>query len=279
MSSDTPEGSGRAYISCTMRYASLVLVLVGCSGLAPTDDLIFVDGRAVAFAGDSLLAFTQQGSNEVFVRDRRSGQVSVHAGDHLTSPHHIQEFDGQWYVSDVIDGKAVIAVFSDRWEFTRRIGIDSVASVAHQFAILPNGAIVVESVDGRLLSIYSDSITTFALVESSTRNGMLVAAQGGIMHTVPGKTLTLYNEKGNVRWRQGWLWHDGAYVTDLSVDANGRVHLLAGEEGTNAFYAFTLSPITGEAVRWTAASRAATFVVARLGEIKPDSASRWLGGL
>lgn len=263
-----------------MRYrALLILVLVGCSGLAPTDDLIFVDGRAVAFAGDTLLAFTQQGSNEVFVRDRRTGQVSAHAGDHLTSPHHIQEFEARWYVSDMIDGEAVIAVFSDRWEFTTLISIDSVASVPHQFAILPNGAVVVEGVDGRLRSIHGDSITTFALVESSTRNGMLVAAQGGVIHTVPGKTFTLYNEKGNVRWRQSWLWHEGAYITDLSVDANGRVHVLAGEERTNAFYAFTLSPITGEAVRWTAASRTATFVVARLGEIKPDSASRWLGGL
>ncbi len=263
-----------------MRYhASLVLVLVGCGGIASTDDLIFVDGRAVAFAGDTLLAFTQHGSNAVFVRDRRTGQISVHAGEHLTSPHHIQEFDAKWYVSDVVDGEAVIAVFSDRWEFTTLIGIDSVASVSHQFAILPSGAILVESVDGRLLSIHGDSITTFALVESSTRNGMLVAAQGGVIHTVPGKTVTLYNERGNVRWRQSWPWHDGAYVTDLSVDANGRVHVLAGEEGTNVFYAFTLSPITGEAVRWTAASRAATFVVEHLGEIKPDSASRWLAGL
>ena len=261
-----------------MRYMSLILVLVGCSDLTLTDDLIFVDGRAVAFAGDTLLAFTQQGSNEIFVRDRRTGQVGAHAGDNLTSPNHIQEFEGQWYVSDVIDGAAVIAVFSDRWEFTELINIDSVASVPHQFAILPNGAIVVESVDGRLLSIFSDSITTFAVVESSTRNGMLVAAQGGVIHTVPGKTFTLYNERGNVRWRQSWPWHEGAYVTDLSVDANGRVHVLVGEEGTNAFYAFTLSPITGEAVRWSAASSTATFVVARLGEIKPDSASRWLGG-
>jgi hypothetical protein len=197
----------------------------------------------------------------------------------LTSPRHIQEFAGQCYVSDVIDGDAVIAVFSDRWEFTGSIGIDSVASVPHQFAILPNGGIVVESVDGRLLSIYGDSITTFALVESSARNGMLVAAQGGVIHTVPGKTVTLYNEKGHVRWRQSWPWHEGAFITDLSVDANGRVHVLAGEEGSDAFYAFTLSPITGEAVRWTAASSTATFVVERLGNIRPDSVGRWLGGL
>jgi len=263
-----------------MRYhTSIILVLVGCGGIASTDDLVFVDGRAVAFAGDTLMAFTQQGTNEVSVRDRRTGQVSAHAGDQLTSPHHIQEFDARWYVSDIIDGEAAITVFSAQWEFIERIGVDSLASVAHQFAILPSGAIVLEGLDRRLISIHGDSITTFALVENSTRTGMLIAAQGGALHTVPGKTLTLYNERGNVRWRQDWPWHEGAFVTDLSVDANGRVHVLAGEEGTDVFYAFTLSPVTGEAVRWTAASSSATFVVEPMGEIKPDSAGRWLEGL
>jgi hypothetical protein len=50
---------------------------------------------------------------------------------------------------------------------------------------------------------------------------------------------------------------------------------MAGEEGTNVFYAFTLSPITGEAVRWTDPSEVATFVVKALGEIKPDS-PQWI---
>ena len=264
-----------------MRYhTSLVLALVGCSGIASTEDLIFVDGRAVAFAGDTLMAFTQQGANEVFVRDRRSGQISAHAGSQLTSPHHIQEFGARWYVSDITDGEAAINAFSERWEFIERVGVDSLASAAHQFAILPSGAVVLEGLDGRLISLHGDSITTFALVETtSARTGMLIAAQGGALHTVPGKTLTLYNERGNVRWRQDWPWHEGAFVTDLSVDANGRVHVLAGEEGTDVFYAFTLSPVTGEAVRWTPASSSATFVVEHLGEIKPDSARRWLEGL
>lgn len=258
------------------RLSFCCFLLTACSGLEP-DDLVFVDGRAVAAAGDTLLAITRQGTSEVYVRDRRSGQVTRHAGTDLTSPHHIQEFQGRWYVSDVVDGGAIIKVFSDDWELVDRVGIDTVASVAHQFAILEDGRIVVESVDGRLLAVTNDSITTFALVEQGARNGMLVAAQGGVLHIVPDKTLTLYNVRGNLRWRQAWPWHEGAYVTDLSVDAHGRVHVLAGEEGTNVFYAFTLSPVTGEAVRWTAASRSATFVVEHLGDIREDDAERWIG--
>ena len=253
---------------------ALIALVAGC-GVNSTDDLIFVDGRAVAFAGDSLLALTRQGSTEIEVRNRSTGEVTTHAGNLLASPHHLQEFDGQWYASDVVDGRAMIIVFSDQWERVREIGVDSVASVPHQFAVLQDGSIVVEGVDGRLLALHDDSISTFAVVEHSTRNGMIVAAQGGVLHAIPGQTITLYNALGNLRWRQEWPFHDGAFVTDLSVDANGRVHIMAGEEGTNVFYAFTLSPITGEAVRWTAASEVATFVVKTLGEIKPDS-PRWI---
>ncbi len=255
-----------------------VVCLAACSGTAPKEDLIFVDGRAVAAAGDSLLAMTRQGSSAITVRDRITGEISVHAAADLRTPLHIQESGGLWYVSDVVDGEAIIVVFSADWEVRDRIGVDSVAAVPHQFAVLPDGTLVLESVDGRLLALRDDSLTTFALTEQSSRNGMLVAAQGGVLHTIPDKTLTLYNARGNLRWRQAWPWHEGAYIADLSVDANGRVHVLAGAEGTNVFYAFTLSPVTGEAVRWTAPSLMATFVVKQLGEIRPDSTERWIGG-
>ncbi len=212
----------------------------------------------------------------MIVRDRRTGAVYTRARNVLHSPHHIQENAGKWYVSDVETGRSSIVVFSTQWEVERRIPTDTIASAPHQFAVLTDGRIVVEAPGGRLAAISDDSVTTFALVEQSTRTGFVVAAQGGVLHVVPGRAMTLYNQNGNIRWRYRWRFSEAAYLTDLAADAQGRMHLLLGEEGTGQFFAFTLSNITGEVIRWSTPGPSATFVVERMGEIKPDSAARWI---
>jgi hypothetical protein len=239
--------------------------------------LIFIDGRAVAASGDSLLAFTRQGTSEIVVRDRRSGAVYRRGTNTLLSPHHIQEMDGRWYVSDAEEGTASVVVFSGQWDFERRIAVQEVAAASHQFAVLPDGRIVVEATDQRLVSVGPDSATTFALVEPSDRTGLLVAALGGVLHAAPGRAVTLYNAQGNIRWRQPWDWAEGVYVTDVAVDGQGRIHVLAGEALRNTFRSFTLSPTTGEVIRWSEPGATATFVVERLGETRPDSTARWIG--
>jgi len=255
--------------------------VASCSAPGPPNSLIFIDGRAVAASGDTLLAFTRQGTTEITVRDRRSGAVYARGLNVLRSPRHIEERGGRWYVSDIDGGRATIAVFTPLWEFERWIPVDEHASATHEFAVLPDDRIVVEARDGRLVVVGPDSAETFALVEQSSRTGMVLGALGGVLHVVPGRAVTLYNEGGNVRWRLPWPWNERAYVTDVAVDGQGRIHVLAGEEteaGQQSFVAFSLSPITGEVVRYSnlEPGGSATFVVKRMGEVKRDSAARWL---
>jgi hypothetical protein len=231
----------------------------------------------VTASGDSLLAFTRQGTSEIVVRDRRSGAVYRRGTNTLLSPHHIQELDGRWYVSDVEEGAAAVVVFSSQWDFERRITVHDAASAPHQFAVLPDGRLVVEATDGRLVAVGPDSTATFALVEQSDRTGLVAAVAGGVLHAAPGRAITLYNAQGNVRWRAPWEWGEGMYVTDIAVDGQGRIHALVGDPRRNEFRSFTLSPTTGEVIRWSEAAAAATFVVERMGEIRPDSTARWIG--
>ncbi len=259
-----------------LRLGALAVALQAACAPGGSKDLIFIDGRAVAAAGDTLLALTRQGDPSIIVRDRRTGAGYTRAEHALASPHHIQEQDGRWYVSDSEDGRAVIVVFSSLWEVERRIPVAEFATAPHQFAVLPDGRIVLETTGGRLIALSQDSVSTFALVEESTRTGLLIAALGGVLHAVPDRTVTLYNDRGNIRWRRPWPWGERAFVTDLAVDPQGRLHALAGEQGRDQFYAYSLDRNTGEPIRWSVPSRQATFVVGRLGEIEPDSAGNWI---
>lgn len=253
-------------------------LLAACGAPSSSEDLIFVDGRATAVAGDSLLALTRQGIASILTHDRRTGALDTIGTDVLKSPHHIQEHNGRWYVSDAEDGRPSIAVFSADGQLEQRIPLERIAPVAHQFALLPDGRIVTEASDGRLAVLTDDAASTFAITERGSRTGFVIAAQGGVIHAVPDRAITLYNELGNIRWRLSWPWYEGAFVSDLAVDTHGRIHVLAGEQGRNVFRVFTLSPVTGEVVRWSVPGPSATFVVDRLGQILPDSADRWLGG-
>jgi len=253
-------------------------ILTGCGAPLSSEDLIFVDGRAVASAGDSLLAITRQGEAAVILRDRTTGAVFTRGERALTSPHHVQELAGDWYVSDVADGGWQIVVFDTQWEVRRRIAVDTLSDAPHQFAVLPDGRIVVEGKDGRLVALDSAAVQTFALFEAGPRSGFLVAAHGGVLHAVPDRWLTLYNQNGNIRWRVPWQWRSDVYVSDLAVDAHGRIHMLVGEGGaTSQFVCFSFSSATGEVLRWSVPGPDATFSVDRVGEILPDSAGRWIG--
>ncbi len=249
----------------------------GCGGSASDAELLFIHGRAVASAGDSLFAMTAGNVHGVLLRNVPARTIDTLGLDDLESPGHVQWINERWFVSDVREGRRSVAVFTADRMLERRVAVDTVATAAHQFAVLPDGRIVVESGDGRLVVLGDDSATTFALVETGTRTGMIVAARGGVLYAAPDRSVTLYNALGRIRWRIDWPWDDSTFVADIAVDSQGRPHVLAGREGVDGFVVFGISPITGEVVRWSEPGPYATFVVRRLGQILPDSASRWLG--
>ena len=255
-----------------------LMTVAACGGGAPNAELIFVDGRAVAPALDSVFAFTASNTPGVLLHYRRTGVLDTIGAEDLSSPIHTQWLDGFWYVSDVIDGRPSIVVFNPDGTVARQIDLSGIASAPHQFAVLPDGRIVVESNDASLVAIDGDNVTTFALTEAGTRTGLVVAARGGVLHAVAGRLVTLYNGQGNIRWRIEWPWDDTIYGIDLAVDADGRTHLLAGQGTEQSFIVFGFSPSTGEVIRWSMEGPSATFIVGRMGEIYPDSASNWVGG-
>jgi hypothetical protein len=263
--------------SILVRGALWSVLVTGCGAPSTSQDLIFVDGRAVASAGDSLLAITRQGERAITLRERETGAVFPRGEQALTSPHHVQERAGIWYVSDAVGGEGWIVVFDSQWEVRDRIRIDTLTAAPHQFAVLPDGRIVLEAADGKLVALGDGGITTFALFDAAPRSGFLVAAHGGVLHAVPDRDVTLYNENGNIRWRLPWDWQEDVYVSDLAVDAHGRMHMLVGEGALNQFVCFSFSATTGEVLRWSVPGTAATFSVDRLGEIRPDNVERWIG--
>ena len=267
-----------------MRYHRTFLLvfvaatLTACQSRLERSELIFVDGRAVAPAIDSIYAFTALGQPGVLLHFRHTGVLDTLGAAELSSPVQTQWIDGTWYVSDVIEGRPSIVLFDSDGTVIDRVDLGGFASAPHQFAVLPDGRIIVETTDGRLAALDGDSLLTFALTETGPRTGLVVAARGGVLHAVAGRTVTLYNGQGNIRWRIEWPWDDTIYAVDLAVDADGRTHLLAGQEIAGSFIVFGFSPTTGEVVRWSREGPAGTFVVGRMGEIYPDSASNWVGG-
>ncbi len=264
------------------RYQTLLLALAAASFAAcqtrlEKSELIFVDGRAVAPVIDSIYAITALGHPGVLLHYRHTGVLDTIGADELSSPVQTQWLDGSWYVSDVVDGRPSIVVFDSDGNVTNRVDLGEIASAPHQFAVLPDGRIVVETNDGRLAALEGDSAVTFALAEKGSRTGLVVAARGGVLHAVADRTVTLYNGQGNIRWRIEWPWDDAIYAIDLAVDVDGRTHLLAGQETERSFIVFGFSPTTGEVIRWSREGPSATFVVGRMGEIYPDSASNWVG--
>ncbi len=253
----------------------LLAVVCACVRTLPADELIFLDGRAVASGGDSILAITKAGTPGVLLRNRETGTLDTLGMGELTSSQHVQWQGGKWYASDVTNGRPSIVVFSADGSVERRVPLEGIASAPHQFAILPDGRIVVEAPDGQLIALKDGESSMFALTQRSPRSGFLVAAKGGVLHAIPDRTITLYNALGRIRWRLEWPWAESAFVADLAVDSQGRPHVLAGQEGREGFVVFGISPETGEVGRWSEEGPYATFVVRPLGDIRPDSAGRW----
>ena len=246
--------------------------LTACGPPVPPPQPIFIDGRPVTAVGDSLLAFTRSDLSVVLLEHRppRSGLDTLGAGV-LHSPLHIQFIDDRWYVSDIENGNPSVVVFTPDGRMQRRIDLTHVGAMPHQFAVLPDGRLIVEAADGRLLALQHDSVTTFVDVRAGATPGLIVAAHGGVVQALPDKHITMYNQFGHMRWRINWPWRETAVVTNFDVDANGRIHLIAGIPSQKQFVVYSLSPVTGEVVRWSIPGPSASFDVDHFGAIKPDT--------
>lgn len=263
--------SGRRRYVCAGLLAGAVSAC-GPSRQAPQP--IFVDGRAVAAVGDTLLAFTRSNLPVVLLRNAPAETVDTLGRGVLHSPLHIQFSEDRWYVSDVEAGRPSIVILSRDGRLERRLDLAPLGAVAHQFALLPDGRLVVEATDGRLLALSGDSVATFVDVRGGTKSGLLVAASGGVVHALPDKHITLYNQFGHIRWRIDWPWLESAFVTDITVDANARIHVIAGIPSERNFVVYSLSSLTGEVLRWSTPGPSASFAVDELGEIRPLDGER-----
>jgi hypothetical protein len=253
---------------------ALAGTLAACGPSFPPPQLIFVDGRPVTAVGDSLLAFTRSGLPVVLLAQRNSLQTDTLGAGILHSPRHIQYSGGRWYVSDIEEGHPSLVVFTRSGRVERRLDIGRVGAVPHQFAVLPDGRVIVEGPQGQLLALHGDSVTTFVNAQGGSKSGLLVGASGGVLQALPDKDITLYNAFGHMRWRLNWPWRETAVVTDLDVDANGRIHVIAGIPSQGNFVVYSLSPSTGEVVRWSTPGPYASFSVDHYGEILPDSTEK-----
>lgn len=258
--------------------AGLVAGALGACGGRPGPQPIFVDGRAVTAVGDSLLAFTRAGGPGVLLYHRRTGVTDTlgsRPGDpqRLLSPLHIEFHERLWYVSNVEEGRPSIVILTVDGAWERAIPLTPLAATPNQFAVLPDGRIIVEIPGGQLLALAGDTTATFATFRPGPKSGLLVGASGGVLHALPDRHITLYNQFGNIRWRIEWPWRETAFITDLSVDANGRIHVIAGVPSEGTFIVYTLASENGEVVRWSVPGPHASFTVDHLGEIRPDPGS------
>lgn len=239
---------------------------------------IFIEGRAVETSGDTLIAMTRSGFPGIILRNNRTQKIDTLAFEVVSSPVHLQSHDGGWLVSDSREGSWWIWALDEVGNIVDSIGFSAPMPTANQFARLPEGGIVVESPGGILLKFSGEVADTFAVTEENPgKTGILIALAGGVFHAVPDKHITLYNAFGNPRWRVVWPWMETAAFTDVAVDAHGRPHLIAGIARDQHFIVYSLDVVTGEVIRWSEPGPDATFVVERLGLIKPDDPVAWAG--
>ena len=253
-------------------------LLWACGSRPQSLGLIYLNGRAVEAVGDSLLLMTTEGVGGIMVYDLRTNTVDTIGRDVLNAPLHIQALNGRWYVSDILDGRPQVAVLTPDGEVESYRDVSTITSTPHQFAVLPDDRIVLESRDGRLVALQGDSIATFALAEAGARPSLLAGVAGGVLHAVPLVHMTLYNQFGHIRWRIPWYWAETAYFTDIATDRQGRIHIIAGVPADQTFIVYTLGRNDGEPIRWSGPGPYATFTIQRNGSFRPDSAANWIGG-
>ncbi|MDH4044145.1 MAG: hypothetical protein OEY20_16590 [Gemmatimonadota bacterium] len=249
--------------------AGAAALLAGCDAPAATSEPIFLSGRAVEPDGDSLFAVTAGDAGALLIYDA-SGRVRDTLGlGLLRNPVHVQLQGDAWYVSDLEDGAPVVVVLGRDGTLRRRVPLAGIATQPHQFAVLADGAIVVEGSAGSLVAVREDSVSTFAVVEIGKRPSLVTGAGGGVLHAIPDQTITLYNGFGNIRWRVEWPWAESAFVSAIGEDSRGRIHFIAGVARDNTFVAYSMTPGTGEVVWWSEPQRGASFEVSRLGKLSP----------
>ncbi len=242
-----------------------------CGPSGPWRQPIYIEGRPVLALGDTAIAYTKLGVSGVLILNRSTGTIDTLGPGMLHSPFNL-EFDGhRWYVSDIQEGRPSIAIFRADGSPERSIDLSRLSATPHQFAILPDGRIVLEVPGGELVAVAKDSVSSFARFRPGPRPGLLKGTRGGVLHAVADRDITLYNQFGNIRWRIDWPWRETAYVTAISVDANGRIHLIAGVPSEGTFVVYTLAAESGEVVRWSVPGPHASFTVDRFGEIRPDT--------
>ena len=257
--------------------ALVILATSSCKSNSKSLGLIYLNGRAVEPAGDTVLAMTTQGLGGVILYHMTTGAVDTIAKGVLTAPVHVQFVQDRWYVSDLVGDRPSIAVLSWSGELERAIDLKDLVWTPHQFAVLPDQRIIVQTTDGRLVALSGDSVTTFSLVEISQRPGLLAGIAGGVLHMVPLVHITFYNEFGHIRWRVPWYWAETAYFTDIATDMNGRIHVIAGVPSDQEFVVYSLGRSDGEVLRWSRPGPYATFTVLRNGVFRPDSSENWIG--
>jgi hypothetical protein len=263
---DRPSGTPPAFVVAAVVGG----LLISACGARPPEHAIFADGRATAPAGDSLLAYTRAGLAGIEVLDRRTGMRDTLGLGILTSPLHVEYARDRWYVSDVVEGRPSVAVLTQEGRLERRQELQTLGATPHQFAVLPDGRLVVEA-GTQLVALGGDTASTFVEFRAGTVSGFLISARGGVLHALPDRHITLYNEFGRIRWRVDWPWDETLIVADLEVDSNGRFHILAAVPSQETFRVYSPTTSTGEIVLWSLASRYPSFTINKFGDLRPDS--------
>lgn len=270
--------SSRTISAVSKRTAGLALVaaaVAACQAPSALKAPVFIAGRAVATMRDSLFAVPAAGAPVVLVLDHDGHVVDTLAAPALTRPVQVQALADSWFVSDGGGKAPTLFVFTADGHLVRQASLAAAHPVSAHFAILPDDRIVVEGTGGQLVALSGDSAKIFVPVEVGPRPSLLAGADGGVFYAAPGKTVTLYNGFGHIRWRVNWPWADSAYVGAVAVDARGRIHLISGVGSQGTFIVYTLATPSGEIVRWSAADSVPTFVVDRLGALTGGDTTRW----
>jgi hypothetical protein len=255
----------------SLLWALGALPAIACGPSGPPRQPIYIEGRPVLALGDTAIAYTKVGVRGVLIVNRKTGSTDTLGAGTLHGPFNV-EFDGtRWYVSDIEEGRPSIAIFGSDGSLEQRIDVSQLSATPHQFALLPDGRIVLEVPGGELVALAGDSVSTFARFRPGPKPGLLKGARGGVLHALPDRHVTLYNQFGNIRWRIEWPWRETAYISAISVDSNGRIHLIAGVPSEGTFIVYTLAAENGEVVRWSIPGPYASFTVDHFGEIRPDT--------
>jgi len=258
------------------RFSLVALAtLAACKAPSTFKAPIFIAGRSVATMGDSLFAVPAANAPVVLVLDRDGHVADTLGAGTLSQPVQVQALADTWFVSDGGGTTPTLFAFTADGHLLRKTSLATADPASAQFAVLPDGRVVVERAGGQLVALAGDSNTIFVPVQVGPRPSLLVGADGGVFYAAPGKSVALYNGFGHIRWRVDWPWADSAYVGGVAVDSKGRIHLISGVGNQRTFIVYTLATASGEIVRWSAADSVPTFVVDRLGALTRGDTTHW----